>query len=606
MATYPSNLDAKANQDGGGGGEDLAATLILGNISGGTDIVLTGGDQIQGEGRTSGSGLTGAGLIINPGIGGARAATAVFTVVTAPLVAGDFIQLTSQTRTLTGVAGARTSGSNDFDASLGTTALIAAELAAAINDLGNGFRTTSESFGGDVYAVALGSTVTLTSTWPVTGANTRTYIATTTPAGGITPVGATNFTGGVTGGRQGALTAGDFEGSPIGDARGAGAVDLQGRRDHASQVASGAYSFQAGLRNTTSSAYGSTFGRENRNEGEEANFIAGDAIQFTGGYGNNNTILGKNHRWDIPSYNYLAYSSLITGTGIKFDQYMSLGSSLIQGASHQNIYTGNNNYVHVLSSMVSGYNHEFDGGGLNASFLAGGTNTVGAYMTSNFAAGGGLNLGEAGSYVQITSNLIWGEGTQVGFGGTHLYFSSVGGQDARANTSFLTTATPRLAFVNQWGNETLATVMGEVVWGCESNARQLSFVQVQGITANGNPVALRTRNATSPSAYQDDFKIRADQSLSFKGTVTAQEPLTGDSAMWDIDFLIKNLAGTTTIVGTPNITLLHADAGALPWAVSIVANNTNDTAEITVTGEASHTIQWNCVVRGVSAGSAAF
>jgi hypothetical protein len=36
-----------------GGGEDLAATLVLGNITGGTDIILTSGDYIQASASTS-------------------------------------------------------------------------------------------------------------------------------------------------------------------------------------------------------------------------------------------------------------------------------------------------------------------------------------------------------------------------------------------------------------------------------------------------------------------------------------------------------------------------------------------------------------------------
>lgn len=46
---------------GGAGGEDLAATLVLGNTTGGTDIVLSDGDHITGE---SGSGIAGNLLLL--------------------------------------------------------------------------------------------------------------------------------------------------------------------------------------------------------------------------------------------------------------------------------------------------------------------------------------------------------------------------------------------------------------------------------------------------------------------------------------------------------------------------------------------------------------
>ncbi len=58
--------------------------------------------------------------------------------------------------TLTSIAGARTSGSNDFDGSLGTTAAIAADILAAILDAANSWATV-------VSASLAGSVVSLTT-----------------------------------------------------------------------------------------------------------------------------------------------------------------------------------------------------------------------------------------------------------------------------------------------------------------------------------------------------------------------------------------------------------------------------------------------------------
>ena len=76
------------------------------------------------------------------------------TVAATPVPPGTVI--TYLGLTLTSVAGARTPGSNDFDGSLGTTALIAADMLAAIQDPANawaGFVTSSLS----------GSVISLTS-----------------------------------------------------------------------------------------------------------------------------------------------------------------------------------------------------------------------------------------------------------------------------------------------------------------------------------------------------------------------------------------------------------------------------------------------------------
>jgi len=64
------------------------------------------------------------------------AATGVIRVLTAPLTVGD--TFTIGATTFTGVAGARTPGSDDFDATLGTLAALQAELITAINDPLNG------------------------------------------------------------------------------------------------------------------------------------------------------------------------------------------------------------------------------------------------------------------------------------------------------------------------------------------------------------------------------------------------------------------------------------------------------------------------------------
>jgi hypothetical protein len=75
------------------------------------------------------------------------------TVASTPVPAGETI--TYQGLTLTSVAGARTSGSNDFDGS-GTVEAIAADIVAAMADPANAWATV-------VTASALGSVVSLTT-----------------------------------------------------------------------------------------------------------------------------------------------------------------------------------------------------------------------------------------------------------------------------------------------------------------------------------------------------------------------------------------------------------------------------------------------------------
>lgn len=104
-------------------------------------------------------------------------------VVDALLSAGDTVVINGNT--LTGISGARTSGSDDFNAGLGTVDALAAEIAAALNDVAN-------SFAADVSASATTDTVTIEAVTPGAGGNAITLSVT---GGNMTASGA-NLTGG--------------------------------------------------------------------------------------------------------------------------------------------------------------------------------------------------------------------------------------------------------------------------------------------------------------------------------------------------------------------------------------------------------------------------
>lgn len=99
-------------------------------------------------------------------------ASGTITVTSAPVPAGETIVVDSVV--LTALAGPRTPGNDDFDGSLGTPALIAADLAAAIND-GSlaGFGVATATVSGTTvtveasFAGAAGNDVALASSSPV-------------------------------------------------------------------------------------------------------------------------------------------------------------------------------------------------------------------------------------------------------------------------------------------------------------------------------------------------------------------------------------------------------------------------------------------------------
>ena len=69
------------------------------------------------------------------------------------------------------------------------------------------------------------------------------------------------------------------------------------------------------------------------------------------------------------------------------------------------------------------------------------------------------------------------------------------------------------------------------------------------------------------------------------------ESASGDVYWFTISGAVKNITGTTSLVGTPNI-IEDSDIGASTWTVGLEADDTGDNWELTVTGQASKTIDW--------------
>lgn len=132
-------------------------------------------------------------------IGADTFATGNATVTNAPLATGD--TLTIGGIALTGTAGTRTSGSDDFSVSGISPSAIATEIVAALNDPANSFATliSAELDGGPIVAQ-----INITAVTAGSGGNSITLATSTTPAGGITLSGAT-------------LTGGSAAGSTVGN-----------------------------------------------------------------------------------------------------------------------------------------------------------------------------------------------------------------------------------------------------------------------------------------------------------------------------------------------------------------------------------------------------
>lgn len=111
-------------------------------------------------------------------------------------------------------------------------------------------------------------------------------------------------------------------------------------------------------------------------------------------------------------------------------------------------------------------------------------------------------------------------------------------------------------------------------------------------TTNATPTVL-TSNLFSASAT-NQVSLPNNSAYSFSGEVIAGVTGGSSTARWTISGAIKRGigAGSTTLVGTPTVTMTHNDALAGGWVVALTADTSNGALTVTVTGSSSTTIRW--------------
>jgi hypothetical protein len=239
---------------GGGGGGSWAASLGIGNYSGSYNPELSAGatdelsDALVGTDAAA-PGLSGGPVHMHGGLGGgAVPASGVLTVtIPGPLTLPQALNLGFPFNPLlTGVAGARTSGSNDFDTTIPSIAGLVAELILAINDPANSYDTGPFSVTASA-GPGLGD-VTITFNTPGAFGNSVPFSAAGSTGAEITASGSGTLSGGAGARLRGPLLVGTDPGGLFGPYtpgynRGGGAVDFQASRVSPYQIAAGSQSF---------------------------------------------------------------------------------------------------------------------------------------------------------------------------------------------------------------------------------------------------------------------------------------------------------------------------------------------------------------------------
>jgi hypothetical protein len=128
--------------------------------------------------------------------------------------------------------------------------------------------------------------------------------------------------------------------------------------------------------------------------------------------------------------------------------------------------------------------------------------------------------------------------------------------------------------------------------GCSQQADNHLYVQ----TTNGSAVNMTIGGATLSGTTS--IAVPLNSAFFFKIYVVCKRTptSTADFGAWEITGLATNLGGTVTLY---NVTtnLLHRSNGG--YSAAVVADSTNDTVNIQVTGVAGHTINWSAYAQTI-------
>ena len=219
-------------------------------------------------------------------------------------------------------------------------------------------------------------------------------------------------------------------------------------------------------------------------------------------------------------------------------------------------------------------------------------NTSGAALgyTAN-GSNGGVAVGRSangssnGLAVGYASNGSSG-GTAVGYGAVAIANGAALGYNASANNKDAAVAV---------GAYSKAQRYREMVKSGDfatTTLQQWSVVNWYATTSNVTPTEILLGGTAAQYCV-----LLNNSAIMFDIQIIAGVTGAGNTSSWTIRGAIKRgaNAASTVLVGTPTVTVTGQDAGASAWAVAATADTTNGSLKLSVTGQASTTINWNAI-----------
>jgi len=197
-----------------------------------------------------------------------------------------------------------------------------------------------------------------------------------------------------------------------------------------------------------------------------------------------------------------------------------------------------------------------------------------------YSIGSGYSCSASGAYSKVSGYACLASGGSSSAEGT---FTVASGDSAHAENRSTTATGPNS---HAGGTSSIALENAEWARSSAGTIGQYGIVDYAATTTTNTTIEIFIANA-SPNR----LRIALTSSYRIKITALAKDSV-GNVKEFEGLAVIKNLAGTTSLVGTCTMVSTIGDAALSTCAITITADNTNDTLKVEVAGIAATTINW--------------
>jgi hypothetical protein len=288
------------------------------------------------------------------------------------------------------------------------------------------------------------------------------------------------------------------------------------------------------------------------------------------------------------------------------------GPNLVGGFSGNTVAPG------VMGATIAGGGSSQGCGGPCLNQVTGNVGTVGGGLDNTASGflgatvGGGIHNTASGAAATVGGgdNNTASQTAATVSGGAN---NTASGSSATVGGGSDNTASDAVATVGGGSDNTASAIAATVPGGARASASlfgQMAYASGRFSTNGDAQTSLfvlrrTTTNATQTELFLDGnggsqrITLANGRTMTFDILVTARSiapsPILNQSAGYQIRGVIKNVGGTTSLVGILTPLVLAEDDAA--WDATVVADNATDALSVRVTGVASTTIRWVAVVR---------